>query len=74
MWRFLQSLGVEIMNKLKVGDIVYIAGLDMIYKLVEIHESLYYFLSGERWVTSFLVEQELIHEHMNLGFVIKLEL
>jgi hypothetical protein len=60
------------MNKLKVGDIVYIAAVDEIHEVedtdVYIQNYKYYEFK------CFLEKTSSIHEHLDLGFIIKLEL
>jgi len=56
------------MNKLKVGDIVYIAKSNEIMELVHVGDFYYFFTYGrDEWIS-------VIHEQMDLGFIIKLEL
>lgn len=57
------------MNKLKVGDIIYIAETDEIVEVAEIGEFCRYYKFNETFEFTII-----IHEHMNLGFTIKLEL
>jgi hypothetical protein len=64
----MQSLGVEIMNKLKVGDIVYIAEFNSIEEIEYIIDECALFGSP------FWDHLGRINEHLDLGFVIKLEL